>query len=228
MSRKSPLGKASHRYQSPPSTLFSPSEVLRVESAYRSIGTQVFACRCLCELYITTAERLAKLEDWILFQHGSPVWLLNSGENPKRHSRLSLVVAEYGSGFPVWQDVISGHSDVKQAREQHITFRLSDKATLAVLRFNNLQASKEFFSYYTSIRNDTRYKHLFSKSASRSASCGSMLSGRKKLPLHVNKSSISNPCQFQHITSLQLKDRARLTSLSRCLMPAHSHPDQLF
>ncbi|CAF1148099.1 unnamed protein product [Adineta ricciae] len=213
--------------QCPQTTLLSLDEVLRIESSFRSIGTQVYASRCLCELYITTAERLAKLEDWILFQYGSPVWLLDSGNHPKRQSHLSLILAEYGSGFPIWQDTINGHSDIKQAREQHITFRLSDKITLGVLRFTNLLASKEFFSYYISIRNDTRYKHLFSKSTNRSSSCGSILTNRKKLPQHVNKSSISNPCQFQHITSLQIKDCARLTSLNRCLMPALSHSNQL-
>ncbi|UJR23153.1 hypothetical protein I4U23_026172 [Adineta vaga] len=216
-----------YQYQYARSTLLSSDEVLRIESSYRSIGTHVYACRCLCELYITTAERLAKLEDWILFQHGSPVWLLDSGNNPKRESRLSLILAEYGSGFPIWQDVINGYSEVKQAREQHITFRLSDKITLAVLRFTNLSASKEFFSYYISIRNDSRYKHLFSKSNNRSSSCGSILPHRKKFPQHVNKSTISNPCQFQHITSLQIKDYVHLTSLNQCLMPALSHPNQL-
>jgi hypothetical protein len=142
-------------------TVLSANDILKVESSYRSIGTQVFACRCLCDLYITTADRLAKLEDWILFQHGLPVWLLNLGTNPKRQLRLSLIIAEYGSGFPIWQDTINGFSDVKQARLQHITFRLSDQITLAVLRFNDLSASKEFYSFYQSIRNNQRYEHLF-------------------------------------------------------------------
>ncbi len=227
-SRKSLFDKMENTNQtSHNSTVLSANEILKVESSYRSIGTQVYACRCLCDLYITTAERLAKLEDWILFQHGSPVWLLNSGTNSKRHPRLSLIIAEYGSGFPIWQDIINGYSDVKQAREQHITFRLSDKTTLAVLRFKNLIASKEFFSYYISIRNNFRYKHLFSNGHNRSSSCGSSLSNKRKSQQHVNKSSISNPCQFQHITSLQAKDRVRLTSLNQCLMPTRSYSNQL-
>ncbi|CAF5188368.1 unnamed protein product, partial [Rotaria magnacalcarata] len=92
-------------------TVLSDNDILKVELSYRSIGTHVYAARSLCDLYITTAERLAKLEDWILFQHGLPVWLLNSGTNPKRQSCLSLVIAEYGSGFPIWQDNVDGHSD---------------------------------------------------------------------------------------------------------------------
>ena len=227
-SRKSLLDTVKDEKQiSYQSTVLSTNEILKIESSYRSIGTQVYACRCLCDLYVTTAERLGKLEDWILFQHGSPVWLLNSGTNLKRHPRLSLIIAEYGSGFPIWQDIINGYSDVKQAREQHITFRLSDKTTLAVLRFKNLAASKEFFSYYISIRNDHRYKHLFSNGHNRSSSCGASLNNKRKSQQHVNKSSISNPCQFQHITSLQAKDRVRLTSLNQCLMPALSYPNQL-
>jgi hypothetical protein len=215
-----------HSYNS---SVISSNDILKVESSYRSIGTQVYASRCLCDLYITTAERLAKLEDWILFQHGLPVWLLNSGTNPKRQTRLSLVIAEYGSGFPIWQDNINGSSDIKQARQQHITFRLSDQVTLAVLRFNDLKASKEFFSHYISIRNDQRYKQIFTNGHSRSSSCGSILNNKKKSQIqrHVNKSSISNPCQFQHITRLQLKDSVRLTSLNQCLTPALTYSNEL-
>ena len=209
---------------SPARTVLSADDILKVESSYRSMGTQVFACRCLCDLYITTTDRLAKLEDWTLFQHGLPVWLLNSGANPKRQARLSLILAEFGSGFPIWQDTISGHSDVKQARAQHITFRLSDQVTLAVLRFHDQSASKEFFSYYRLIRNDQRYQHLFSLNPShsynRSSSCGSILRQRRKTHKNINKSSISNPCQFQHITCLQVKDRVRLISLDQCLLPS--------
>jgi hypothetical protein len=210
--------------------VLSANDILKVESSYRSIGTRVFACRCLCDLYITTADRLAKLEDWILFQHGLPVWLLNSGTNPTRPSRLSLIIAEYGSGFPIWQDTINGFSDVKQARAQHITFRLSDQTTLAVLRFNDLSASKDFYSYYISIRNDNRYEHLFltmiSNRSNRSSSCGSKLRKRRKNQKHINKSSISNPCQFQHITCLQIKDRVRLISLDQCLVPSQNYSNQ--
>ncbi|CAF0725695.1 unnamed protein product [Rotaria sp. Silwood1] len=218
-----------HFVSSSTRTVLSANDILKVESSYRSIGTQVFACRCLCDLYITTTDRLAKLEDWILFQHGLPVWLLNSGTDPKRQSRLSLIIAEHGSGFPVWQDTINGFSDVKQARAQHITFRLSDQITLAVLRFNDLSASKDFYSYYQSIRNDKRYEHLFSTIISnrhhRSSSCGSILRKHRKNQ-NINKSSISNPCQFQHITCLQVKDRVRLISLDQCLIPSQNYSNQ--
>jgi len=217
-------------------SILPANDILKVESSYRSIGTQVYASRCICELYITTAERLAKLEDWIYFQHGLPVWLLNSGTNRKRQACLSLILAEYGSGFPIWQETITGQSDLKQARDKHITFRLSDRITLAVLRFNDSHASKEFFSYYVSIRNDQHYKHLFVQTHSRSSSCGSILTHRKKInrppqqqrqSQHLSKSSISNPCQFQHITSLQLKDRTRLISLNQCLTPAQTYSNEL-
>lgn len=243
VSRKSLIEKTDNQYRrsrfhlSEPNSTLSADDILKIESSYRSIGTQVYSSRSICELYITTAERLAKLEDWIFFQHGLPVWLLNSGTNRKRETRLSLILAEYGSGFPIWQETITGQSDLKQARDKHITFRLSDRITLAVLRFNDSNASKEFFSYYISIRNDQRYKHLFVHGHSRSSSCGSILIHRKRTNLqqqpakqqqqHLSKSSISNPCQFQHITSLQLKDRTRLISLNQCLTPAQTYSDEL-
>lgn len=209
--------------QSRSRTVLSADDILKVESSYRSIGTQVFACRCLCELYITTADRLAKLEDWILFHHGLPVWLLNSGVHSSRPSRLSLILAEQGSGFPIWQDIITDQSEIKQARRQHMTFRFSDQMTLAVLRFHDLAASKEFFSYYQKIRQDQRYEHIFNNShhQQRSSSCGSVLRNRRKNRKNISKSSISNPCQFQHITSLQVNDRLRLTSLDQCFLPTN-------
>lgn len=211
--------------------ILTNKDILKVESAYRSIGTQVFAARSLCDLYITTADRLAKLEDWIRFQHGLAVWVLNSGKNPQRPCRLSLVIAEYGSGFSLWEDTITGSSDVKQARGQHITFRLSDRITLAVLRFHNVSSSQEFFASYISIRNDARYQQLFNRKQTqnhhRSASCGSMLSKKSKSKRPLSKSSISNPCQFQHITSLQVKDRCRITSLENCLTSSPCYSNEL-
>ncbi|CAF0835856.1 unnamed protein product [Didymodactylos carnosus] len=135
------------------------------------------------------------------------------------------------SGFPIWQDIITYKSDVKYARDQHITFRLSDQKTLGVLRFANLQQSKEFFNYYLQLKNDQRYvnlfhstggklssqsqnRHLVTDRNNRSASCGAVLNKR------VSKSSISNPCCFQHITRIKLTDRQVLTTLSKCLPPS--------
>ena len=45
-----------HRSQTPHQislvnrTVLSANDILKVESSYRSIGTQVLACRCLCDL----------------------------------------------------------------------------------------------------------------------------------------------------------------------------------
>ena len=92
------------------------------------------------------------------------------------------------------------------------------------------QHQKIFFSYYTSIQNDNRYEHLFSTIISsrnhRSSSCGSILRKRRKNQKNINKSSISNPCQFQHITCLQINDRVRLISLDQCLVPSPNYSNQ--
>ncbi|CAF0770050.1 unnamed protein product [Didymodactylos carnosus] len=206
-------------------------DVCTIESSYKSIGSKVFSCKCIVELFITTSERLSKLEDWIFFQRGLPIWLFNTGINPKRMKCLSIVLTEKGSGFPIWQDIITYKSDVKYARDQHITFRLSDQKTLAVLRFTDLQQSKKFFNYYLQLKNDQQHMDLFQSHVkklssqsrnryltidrnNRSASCGAVLNKR------VSKSSISNPCHFQHITRIQLSDRKILTTLSKCLPPS--------
>ena len=89
---------------------------------------------------------------------------------------------------------------------------------------------KNSFSFYKSIRNDPRYEHLFSISLSnkyqRSSSCSSISRKRRKNLKNIPKSSISNPCQFQHITSLQIKDRAQLISLNQCLIPTQNYSNQ--
>ncbi|CAF0835873.1 unnamed protein product [Didymodactylos carnosus] len=76
--------------------VITDQDVYTVESSYKSIGSKVFVCKCIVDLFVTTAERLSKLEDWIFFQRGLPVWLLNTGINPKRIECLSLVLAEKG------------------------------------------------------------------------------------------------------------------------------------
>jgi hypothetical protein len=67
---------------------------------------------------------------------------------------------------------------------------------------------------------------MISNRSNRSSSCGSKLRKRRKNQKHINKSSISNPCQFQHITCLQIKDRVRLISLDQCLVPSQNYSNQ--
>lgn len=47
-----------------------------------------------------------------VYHRGVPLWLFNSGKNPRRPVRqLKFTLAEKGTGFILWQDRIDAHSD---------------------------------------------------------------------------------------------------------------------
>lgn len=47
-----------------------------------------------------------------VYHRGVPLWLLNSGKNPRRPTRqLKFTLAEKGTGFILWQDRIDSYSD---------------------------------------------------------------------------------------------------------------------
>jgi hypothetical protein len=49
-----------------------------------------------------------------VYHRGVPLWLFNSGVNPRRPSRqLKFTLAERGTGFILWQDRIDAQSDLK-------------------------------------------------------------------------------------------------------------------
>ena len=49
-----------------------------------------------------------------VYHRGVPLWLFNSGLNPRRPARqLKFTLAERGTGFILWQDRIDAHSDLK-------------------------------------------------------------------------------------------------------------------
>ena len=49
-----------------------------------------------------------------VYHRGVPLWLFNSGANPRRPNRqLKFTLAEKGTGFILWQDRIDAHSDLK-------------------------------------------------------------------------------------------------------------------
>lgn len=48
------------------------------------MGTLVYVARCLATLYTSDFDAMANLKDWKKLYTGVPIWLFNTGMNPKR------------------------------------------------------------------------------------------------------------------------------------------------
>ena len=68
------------------------NEIFRIESCYKSIGSNVHSCKCAAELYSTNLQNLIKLLDWNHQLNGVPVWVFNTGNNPKRPKSKSPII----------------------------------------------------------------------------------------------------------------------------------------
>ena len=79
------------------------NEVFKVESCYKSVGTKVIACKCLVDLYSTNIQNVLNLSDWTHENTGMPVWVFNTGVNPKRKKSLSFILADRQTGFAIRQ-----------------------------------------------------------------------------------------------------------------------------
>lgn len=64
--------------------ILDKNEIVKIESCYRSIGSNVSSCKCSAEFYSTNLQNLINLLDWKHHLSGVPVWVFNSGNNPKR------------------------------------------------------------------------------------------------------------------------------------------------
>lgn len=114
------------QHEIPTTVNLTDSDKYKIESCYQSIGSSVYAGSCLVELYSTNLESLIKLLDWKHVVGGVPVWIFNTGHNPKRPKGLSLVIADKKTGFAMWAlNNITFLSDVKWSKPGHITFKIN-------------------------------------------------------------------------------------------------------
>lgn len=67
-----------------PSIRLTESDILKISAFYRSMGTLVFVARSSATLYSSDFDAMANLKDWKKLYTGVPVWLFNTGMNPKR------------------------------------------------------------------------------------------------------------------------------------------------
>ena len=105
--------------------LLNKSEIFKIESCYKSMCSIVNSAKCQAELHTTNLENLVKLLDWKLQLSGVPVWVFNTGLNPKRKKELTLVLADKKTGFAVWKlNNMNYKNDFKWTKPGHLTFKI--------------------------------------------------------------------------------------------------------
>jgi hypothetical protein len=110
------------------STTCTDQEVIKVESCYKSMGTKVFASKSIAGLYSTNLKDLMDLSDWSHQCTGVPVWIFNTGVNPKRKKCLTFVLADRLTGFALRQiESVTYINDFKWSKKNLITFKIKSE-----------------------------------------------------------------------------------------------------
>lgn len=172
---------------------------------------QVYVCGSLANLYVGTT---AKDSEWELRYTGIPVVLLDTGETRSRNKRhIQILLAERGTCFTLWRDTIDNLTSYKVAgRAFHTMYLSSDHTQLIGFSFDTQQAAHDIWSHIERLVSDPENISL-------------SMPGRKKkkapkLPKPAPlppKSHISQPCCFQHVTSVDVTDHKRYFSMQALL-----------
>lgn len=221
-----------------PSTYLDENELYQIERFYMAHKTFVYVSRCMANLYFTKSELTSdghnsspsKSHEWQLERTGVPVIIFDKGETKARSKRqLRICLAERGTGFNLWSDIIDNLTDYKAMHPCFHTLYLSaDHRQMAGLSFDSNDAAKLFLHQIESITSDplnialSGPKRMASKKDAKSKS-KSKRSPIFKLP---SKDAISSPCLFQHVINVDIKDFDKLYSIAS-LVPHHVYTDAL-
>lgn len=153
----------------PPTThleRLSEFELHKIESMYRSIGSLVCVSTCTCDLFTTTSEQIAHLlnDCWRLQVASTvPLWLLDTGYNPKRERQLRLMFVDRRTAFPLMRRpiVIRERDQVKcpantGVDSRKLTFTLQNGQLVCLIEFADFLACHEFFKFYQDITSNSR------------------------------------------------------------------------
>ncbi|XP_052122953.1 uncharacterized protein LOC113208979 isoform X2 [Frankliniella occidentalis] len=198
----------------------SESERLQCDSFFRGLKTQVFVCGSLTNLYFGSTAQ-GQEGAWELRYTGIPVVLLDTGEARARNKRrIQILLAERGSCFTLWQDTIDNLSSYKEAGPAFHTMCLSsDHTTLIGLSFDCPQAAQQLWDHIERLTFCPENLGLSGPGARGRGRKSPRKSPKPKPVALPSKAHISQPCCFQHVTSVDRKDRDRYFSL-QTLVPA--------
>lgn len=160
----------------------------RIQSLYASMGSHIYVSPSLVRLFLLTDVQVCSLEQWKLLHRGYPIWLYNTGLNPRRSSELRLIIVDEKTGFILWSDRINSISNILQPTHCTLAFRHSSNRSSIMLKFESLDEKffTRFYSYFK--QNQYHLEHQSSKNYS------------KRL---IKKSDISPPCHFKHFNHIE-------------------------
>lgn len=217
----------------PTSTSLDENEIYQVERFYYSHKSFVFVSRCMANLYFTKTDlinegRLSspRSDDWQLEKTGVPVIIFDKGETKNRNKRqLQICLAERGTGFTLWRDIIDNLTDYKAIHPCFHTLYLScDHRKMAGLSFDSAEAAQEFLQNIESITSDPVNIALSApkRGAGHKKESKSLIKKEKSLSKLPKKCEISAPCLFQHVTNVDIKDFDRLYTVSSLVRNLHT------
>lgn len=211
--------------------LLSKSEIEKIESCYKSIGSRVYSSRCQAGLYITNLQNLISLSDWKLEVSSVPVWVFNTGLNPKRPKGLCLCMADNKTGFSLWKsNPITYMNDFKWTRPGLITFRIVQESSkkekgkngprpslFAAIRFEDELECSRFYDFYRGLFVDAANDDLFNPRFKVQKKSFANIIYKK-----INKNSISSPVAFNHVNSLSVVLEESLYNLNSSSLSSSS------
>ena len=206
-------------------------DVQQVEMFYKSHRSDVIVCHSLANLYIGSATATTTTttttmpgavpnssttsDSWEFVTTGIPLLVLDTGDH-HRPRQLSIVVAEKGTGFVLWKDVVSHLTRYACPHANFHTLRLSaDHNKLAGLSFDDSQAASEFAASVLQLTSDPDDDLLMLSKNNKKKSKKQKKQESKNKPKYKppKKTDISQPCCFQHITKLERPQMGGLVPL---------------
>ncbi|KAJ8032521.1 hypothetical protein HOLleu_26072 [Holothuria leucospilota] len=201
-SPKSPKSPKEFEFHNQSALRVTDEDIHQIELFFLSLKSRVFVCPALANLYFATLEDMASLGGWELQTTGFPTLILESGDlDGNRQGRLSLCIAEKGTGFILWKDVISKETGYKAPERNFHTMTVSeDKGKLAGLSFDDEGSAINFYhKVQTWIEEDFALRHSEYKKKGKKNKDKKKKLPKQKLP---RKETISLPCCFEHVTKL--------------------------
>ncbi|XP_050521476.1 uncharacterized protein LOC126894469 isoform X2 [Daktulosphaira vitifoliae] len=195
----------------------SDKEQIQVESCYRGLKTQVYVCGSMANLYLHNNSSTAE-GSWDLKFTGIPVVLYDSGETRSRDKpRIQILLVERGTCFALWQDTIDNLTSYKVSSQGFHTMCLSTDHTQHIgLSFDCAEAAQQLWTHIDRLTSDPENIQL---SGPGSRSKHGRKQKNKTTPVRrlPDKSHISQPCCFEHITNVEVADKSRYFSLQNLL-----------
>ncbi|XP_037086475.1 uncharacterized protein LOC119107190 [Pollicipes pollicipes] len=146
---------------------------------------------------------------WELKYTGIPALVVDAGDTRSRGRRLiQIVLAEKGTSFMLWRDVVDNLSNYTAPDPSFHTMHLStDHRHRVGFSFDDIEAAKAFQAQLETLCADPANISLSGPAQKKRR--------KKKVERYVRprKEDISQPCCFQHVTSVGASDMDRFYTL---------------